>query len=115
VAADLRSLANGLPSDRGGEWERARVQLTDAIRDRHDAEQALADSRAQLQNASRRRWGHRDRAAVACAEEQLVLAEGRLEKGVAAERDLRDHLAAIARYQRRVGRRSPARSRTARN
>jgi len=52
-----------------------------------------------LQSASRRRWGHRGRAAVASAGEQLVLAEERLEQGVAAERDLRDRLAAIARHQ----------------
>ena len=99
VATDLRRLADGLPGDRGGEWEQARIQLTDALKERHDAEQALADSRSRLQSASRRRLGHRGSAAVASAGEQLVLAEERLEQGVAAERDLRDRLAAMARHQ----------------
>jgi hypothetical protein len=98
-AADLQRLVNDAPVDRGAEMEQVRTHLTDAIKERHDAEQALADSRSRFQNASRRRWGHRDRAAVACAEVQLVFAEERLEQGVAAERDLRDRHAAIARHQ----------------
>jgi conjugative relaxase-like TrwC/TraI family protein len=99
VAADLKRLVNEAPVDRGEEMEQAHAYLTDAIKERHDAEQALAESRSRSQDAGRRRWGHRDPAAVACAEEQLVFAEARWEQGVAAERDLRDRLAAIARHQ----------------
>ncbi|HTW10614.1 MAG TPA: MobF family relaxase [Acidimicrobiales bacterium] len=98
-AAELQRLVKEAPVDRGEETEQVHAHLTDAIKERHDAERALADSRSRPQDASRRRWGHRDRAAVACAKEELVSAEERLEKGVAAERDLRDHLAAIARDQ----------------
>lgn len=75
------------------------MQLTDALRQRQDAEQALADSRAKLHEASRRRWGRHDNAAIAAAKGQLILAERRLEHGVAAERDVRDRLAAITHYQ----------------
>ena len=99
LATDLRSLADRLPADRGGEWEQARVQLTEALRERHDAEQALAYSRAKFQDSSRRRWGRRDRAAVASSRERLALAEQYLEQKAAAERELRDRLAAITSYQ----------------
>ena len=64
TAGDFRDLNAGIPADRGGEAEQARVQLTDALRRRHDAEQALADSWAKLQEASRRRWGRHDNAAM---------------------------------------------------
>ncbi len=99
TAGDLRDLNARIPADREDEREQARMQLTDVLRQRHEAEQALADSRAELQEASRRRWGRLDRAAVASAEDQLVCAERRLGHGVAAERDVRDRLAAIGRYQ----------------
>jgi hypothetical protein len=92
-------LDDAVPPDRGAQLDDARGQLREALRERHKAEQALADCRAKLQDASRRRWGRRDRAAVASAEGQLVCAGERLEQGVAAESDLRGRVAAIARYQ----------------
>ena len=99
LAADLRGLDDAVRPDRGAQLDDAARRLREALRDRHDAEQALADCRAKLQDASRRRWGRRDRAAVASAEGQLVCAEERLEQGVAAESDLRGRVAAITRWQ----------------
>lgn len=99
LAADLRRLADVVPPDRGPEWEQARRQLRDTFRARHDAEQAVADGRAKLAGVSRRRWGRRDPEAVAAAQGRLAVAEQRLDQEVAAERYLRDGLAAIARYQ----------------
>ena len=99
LAADLQRLADRVPIDRCAEWEVGRRQLGDALRDRHDAEQALADCRAVLQHVSRRRWGRHDRDAVAAAQARLAIAKQRSEQEEAAERDLRNRLAAIARYE----------------
>ena len=99
VALDLQRLADAAPPDREGEREQARQELGDTLRARHDAEAAVAAGRAELADASRRRWGRRHREAVAAAQSRLRVAEQRLGEDVAAENAVRDRLAAVARYQ----------------
>src|SRR5207249_2827939 len=42
------------------------------LRARHDAERALADSQARLDEASRRHWGRHDRDAIAAAQGRVA-------------------------------------------
>jgi hypothetical protein len=85
--------------DRGEEWQQLRRQLPDLLRARHHAEQALTASQANLDDASRRRWGRHDQEAIATAQAKVALSEQRMEQAVTAERHLRDELAAIAGNQ----------------
>ncbi|HVA73753.1 MAG TPA: MobF family relaxase [Acidimicrobiales bacterium] len=99
TAARIDQLDASLPPDRTSEWKDARAQLPQVVRNRNDAEQALADSRARLDEASRRHWGRHDRDAIAAAQGRLAYHQQRLEEARTAEHDLRDRLAAIADYQ----------------
>jgi hypothetical protein len=101
MAADRQDIDAGVPDDRAGEWQQARGQLPGMVRERHHAEILLADSQAQLQDSSRRRWSRRDHEAVANAEAQVALGERRLEQAMEAERDLRERLGTLAEHQER--------------
>ena len=81
------------------EWDQTRQQLPDILRARHDAEQALAERQAALQEAGRRRWGRHDHQAIAAARDCVAVAEQHLEQATAAERTLRERLDALAQYQ----------------
>ena len=99
TASRIEQLDASLPPDRASEWRDARAQLPQVLRARHDAERALADSRARLDEASRRHWGRHDRDAIAAAQGRVAYNEQRLEEARNAERDLRDRLACISTYQ----------------
>jgi hypothetical protein len=99
TAADLSSIDTGILADRGEEWNENRREMPMLIRAKHEAEQALSDSRAQLEEAGRRRWGRHDREGVAARSAEVALAEHRLEQAVAAEAALRDQLASLSRHQ----------------
>ena len=99
TAARVNQLDAQVPPDRGEEWQQARRQLADLLRARHHAEQALTASQANLDDASRRRWGRHDHEAIAAAKAKVAFSEQRMEQAVIAERDLRDELAAIAGHQ----------------
>jgi hypothetical protein len=98
---DRRVIDAAIPDDRADQWREARLQLPDAIRERHQAEELLAAGQTRLQDASRRRWGRRDHEAIADAKTQVAAAEWRVRQAAAAERDLREHLAALAEHQQR--------------
>ncbi len=99
TASRIEQLDASLPPDRASEWRDARAQLPQVLRARHDAERAWADSRASLDEASRRHWGRHDRDAIAAAQGRVAYNEQRLEETRNAERDLRDRLACISTYQ----------------
>ncbi len=99
AAARVNQLDAQVPPDRGEEWQQARRQLPDLVRARHHAEQALTASWANLDDASRRRWGRHDHEAIAAAKAKVAFSEQRMEQALTAERDLRDELAAIAAHQ----------------
>ena len=99
TAARVNQLDAQVPPDRGDEWQQLRRQLPDLLRARHHAEQALTAGQANLDDASRRRWGRHDHEAIAAAKAKVAFSEQRLEQAVTAERDLRDELAAIAGHQ----------------
>jgi hypothetical protein len=99
TASRVEQLDASLPPDRASEWRDARAQLPRVLPARHDAERALADSRARLDEASRRHWGRHDRDAIAAAQGRVAYNQHRLEETQKAERDLRDHIAGIADYQ----------------
>ena len=99
TAARVNQLDAQVPPDRGEEWQQARRQLPDLVRARHHAEQALTASWANLDDASRRRWGRHDHEAIAAAKAKVAFSEQRMEQALTAERDLRDELAAIAAHQ----------------
>ena len=96
--ADLGRLDATIPADRTTEWDHTRQQLPDILRARHDAEQALAERQAALQEAARRRWGRHDHQAIAAARDCVAVAEQHLEQATAAERTLRERLNALAQY-----------------
>jgi conjugative relaxase-like TrwC/TraI family protein len=99
TAAMVNQLDAQVPPDRGEEWKHARRQLPDLLRARYHANQALTDSQANLDDASRRRWGRHDHEAIAAAEAKVAFSEQRKEQALTAERNLRNHLAAIASHQ----------------
>ena len=101
TAARMDQLDAQVPPDRGDEWHQARRQLPDLVRTRHQAEQALTASQANLDDASRRRWGRHDHEAIAAAEAKVAFSERRLEQALTAERHLRDQLAAITSHQQK--------------
>jgi chromosome segregation ATPase len=88
-----------VPPDRADEWQQARRRLPNVLRARQQVEQALAESHANLDEASRRRWGRHDHEAIAAAKARVAFSEQRLEQAKTAERTLRDELAAIASHQ----------------
>jgi hypothetical protein len=99
TAGRIDQLDAALPPDRAREWQDTRAQLPQILRARHDAERAWADSQASLDEASRRHWGRHARDAINAAQGRVAYNQQRLEEVRKAERDLRDHLAAIADYQ----------------
>jgi conjugative relaxase-like TrwC/TraI family protein len=99
TATRIERLDASLPPDRASEWRDARAQLPLVLRARHDVERAWADSQARLDEAGRRHWGRHDRDAIAAARGRVDYNQRRLEEARKAERDLRDHLAAIADHQ----------------
>ncbi|MHB1533181.1 MAG: MobF family relaxase [Acidimicrobiales bacterium] len=99
TASRIERLDASVPPDRAREWQDTRAQLPAVLRARHDAEQALADSQARLDEASRRHRGRHDRDAIAAAQGRVAYNQQRLEETRNGERDLRDRLAAIADYQ----------------
>ena len=99
TASGVTQLDAQVPPDRGEEWHQARRQLPDLIRARHEAEQALTASQANLEAASRRRWGRHDHDAIAAAQAKVDIGEQRLQQALTAESDLRDRVAAIASHQ----------------
>ncbi len=96
TAARVNQLDAQVPPDRGDQWQQARRHLPDLLRARHHAEQALTASRANLDDASRRRWGRHDHEAIAAAKAKVAFCEQRMEQALTAERDHCDQLAAIA-------------------
>lgn len=100
TVARISQLDAQVPPDRSEEWQQARRQLPDLVRARRGAEQAHADIKATLDDASRRRWGRHDHEAINTAKRQVAVAEQNLERAADAERDLRDKLAGIASYQK---------------
>jgi conjugative relaxase-like TrwC/TraI family protein len=99
TAARINQLDARVPADRGEEWHQARRQLPDLIKARHQAQQALTDSHANLEAARVRRWGRHDHDTIAAAHAKVAVGEDRLEQAVAAESDVRDRLAVIASHQ----------------
>jgi hypothetical protein len=97
--ADLSQLDAAIPADRNKEWEHARQQLPDILEARHNAEQALLEGQAALQQAGRRRWGRHDHEAIATAEAHLAAAEQCAEQAIAAEHTLREQLDAFSQSQ----------------
>jgi conjugative relaxase-like TrwC/TraI family protein len=98
---DRRGIDAGIPDDRADQWQQARRQLPQVIRQRHQADKELADRVVRLDDASRRRWGRHDHQAVVDAQAQVATAEGRSEQAAAAERELRERIAALAEHQQR--------------
>ena len=99
TATRIDQLDASLPPDRASEWQDTRAQLPQVLRARHDAERALGDSQARLDEASRRHWGRHDRDAIAAAQGRVAYNQQRLEEAQKAERDLRDRFACISTYQ----------------
>jgi len=96
---DRRVIDAGIPDDRADQWQQTRRLLPDLVRQRHQAEKLLAESRTRLQEVGRRRWGRYDHKAVADAEAQVAAGEQRVQQAVAAERDLRECVGALAEHQ----------------
>jgi hypothetical protein len=101
LVADRRAAEAAVPEDRAEEAQQALRQLRQAVGDRQDAEAALADSRARLEDAARWRWGRHDRQALADAQARVATGERQVEEAAQAERDLRERLAALAEHQQR--------------
>ncbi|HET9077034.1 MAG TPA: MobF family relaxase, partial [Acidimicrobiales bacterium] len=100
LVAGLQALDDSVPKDRTQEWEQARQRLPEAVRQRHQTEQSLAEVEARLEDAQRRRWGRHDHRAIADAQAQLAALHQQAERAAAEERRLRDHLAELADHQR---------------
>jgi hypothetical protein len=96
---DSRAIDAAVPDNRADQWQQARRQLADVVRQRHQAEKLLAAGQAQLQDAGRRRWGRHDHQAVVDAQAQLAAAEDRAQQATSAERHMRERLAALAEHQ----------------
>jgi len=96
----IDQLDTSIPVDRAAEWRQARRQLPGLVRDRQEAERAVADSQERLGEASRRRWGRHDYTAIHTARAHVILAEAALDAAVLAEKRLRDDLAGLCAYQR---------------
>ena len=99
TAGDLRGLEARIPLDRAAERDDVRRQLADALRARQQAEEALGSAHAAFDESGRRRWGRRDQQQVATAKAGVVFAEQRVERAAAAEGELRERFASLARYQ----------------
>ena len=99
TATDIHNLDTRIPADRSEEWNENRRQLPTVIRAKHEAEQALSDSRVRHEDAGRRRWGRHDRKSLAATSAEVALAAHRLEQAVAAEAALRDRLASVSQHQ----------------
>ena len=99
TAGDLRDLDARVPVDRATERDDARRQLADALRARQQAEEALGTARAAFDESGRRRWGRKDQQEVATAKAGVVFAEQRLERVAAAEGELQERFASLARHQ----------------
>jgi hypothetical protein len=95
----LRNIDNGIPAARSEEWNENRCQLPIVIRAKYEAEQALSDSRARLEESGHRTWRCHDRESVAATSAKMAQAEHRQEQAVAAEAALRDRLASLSRHQ----------------
>jgi len=100
IARKRRDIDAGTPDDRADQWQQAHRQLPDRVRDREQAQELLKAGQAQLEQASRRRWGRHDHQAIANAQAQVAVAQRRVEQATALERDLRERLAALAEHQR---------------
>jgi conjugative relaxase-like TrwC/TraI family protein len=101
LIGDRRAIEAGVPEDRAEGQQQARRQLRGIASHRRDAEALLADSLVRLDYAARRRWGRHDRQALADAQARVVAGDRRVEETAAAERDLRERLAALAEHQQR--------------
>ena len=99
TAEDLRHLDAGVPVDRAAERDDARRQLADALRARQQAEGALGTARAAFDESGRRRWGRKHQEEVARAKAGVVFAAQRLERVAAAEGELQERFASLARHQ----------------
>ncbi len=78
TATRIDQLDASLPPDRASEWQDTRAQLPQVLRARHDAERALGDSQARLDEASRSHWGRHDRDAIAAAQGRVAYNQQRL-------------------------------------
>jgi conjugative relaxase-like TrwC/TraI family protein len=99
LESDRRAIDAAVPEDRAAQWQQARRQLADLVRQRHQAEAILAGGQARLEDARGRRWGRADHQAVVDAQAQLAAAEGWAQQATNAERHLRERLAALAEHQ----------------
>ena len=99
TATRTEQLDASIPPDRASEWQDTRAQLPQVVRARHDAERALANSQARLDEASRRHWGRHDRDAINAAQGRVSYNQQRLEEARNAERDLRNYLDQISTHQ----------------
>jgi len=100
IESDRRDIEAGIPEDRAEQWQEARRHLPDRVRDRHQAEALLRAGHAQLEQASRRRWGRHDQKAIAVAQARVEVAQRGVEQAVSVEADLRERLAALAEHQK---------------
>ena len=96
---DPAQLDAAIPVDRSAEWDETGRQLPDILRARHDAERAVAEREAALEDAGKRRWGRPDQQAITAARANVAVAQQHLERATAAERTLRDQLDALSQYQ----------------
>jgi hypothetical protein len=97
--ANLARLDAAIPADRATEWDQTRRQLPDILQARRDAERAIAERQAALQDAGRRRWGRHDHQAITAACASAAVAEQHLEQATAAEHTLREQLDVLSQYQ----------------
>jgi hypothetical protein len=101
VEVARRAIDAGIPDDRTEQWQQARRQLPDLVRQRHEAEQLLEGSRARLEDAGRRRWGRHDNEAIVNAREDVAACQHRAELAGAAELGLRERVAHLAEHEQR--------------
>jgi hypothetical protein len=99
VDEDRRAIDAGVSDDRAEQWQQTRQELPGIVRDRRQAETALAESRTRLDDASRRRWGRHDHQAIDNAQAQVAISERRLQETIGSERALRERLNALSEHQ----------------
>jgi hypothetical protein len=98
LEGDRQAIDATIPDDRAEAWQQARRQLPDVVGQRQQAEEQMTVGQAGLQDAARRGWGRQNRESVADAQAQIADAQRRVD-AVAAERNLRQRLAALAEHQ----------------
>ena len=91
-AADLARLDNRLPSDRTHAISQAERELAGAEQDLRHARLAATAARRELEVASERHWGRRDRQALEHCRRALERADAAVARAVDAEHDARQGL-----------------------